>query len=187
MSNSVDKGLQSMIKNLKEKTGKSLEDWVKIVNKTKLSKHGEIVKYLKTEQGLTHGYANLITHEALQSSSAQSTDTDLIGMQYSGEKTNLKPLYDELIKQIKKFGNDVEISPKKTYVSLRRKKQFAIIQPSTKTRLDVGINLKNADTTERLEKSGSFNQMVSHRVRLNAGDKVDSELIKWLNQAYDES
>lgn len=187
MSNGVDKGLQSMIKNLKEKTGKSLEDWVKIVNKTKLSKHGEIVKYLKTEQGLTHGYANLITHEALQSSSVQSTDTDLIGAQYLGEKANLKPLYEELIKQIKKFGNDVEISPKKTYVSLRRKKQFAIIQPSTKTRLDVGINLKNADTTERLEKSGSFNQMVSHRVKLNASDKVDSELIKWLNQAYDES
>lgn len=187
MSNSVDKGLQSMIKNLKEKTGKSLEDWVKIVNKTKLSKHGQIVKYLKTEQGLTHGYANLITHEALQSSNVQSTDTDLIGAQYSGDKANLKQLYDELIKQIKKFGNDVEISPKKTYVSLRRKKQFAIIQPSTKTRLDVGINLKNADTTERLEKSGGFNQMVSHRVRLNAGDKVDLELIKWLNRAYEES
>jgi predicted transport protein len=117
----------------------------------------------------------------------QSIDTDLIGTQYSGEKANLKPLYDELIKQIKKFGKDVEISPKKTYVSLRRKKQFAIIQPSTKTRLDVGINLKNVDTTERLEKSGSFNQMVSHRVRINSGDRVDSELIKWLNQAYSES
>jgi predicted transport protein len=187
MSNCVDKGIQSMIKNLKEKTGKSLEDWVKIVKKSKLSKHGEIVKYLKTEQGLTHGYANLITHQALQSSSVQPSNSDLIGSQYSGEKENLKPLYDELIRQLKKFGNDVEISPKKTYVSLRRNKQFAIIQPSTKTRLDVGINLKNVDTTERLEKSGSFNQMVSHRVRLNTGDKVDSELIKWLNQAYEES
>lgn len=187
MSNSVDRGLQSMIKNLKEKTGKSLEDWVKIVKRSKLSKHGEIVKYLKTDEGLTHGYANLIAHEALQSSSVQSTDSDLVDTQYSGEKAKLKLLYDELIKQIKNFGNDVEISPKKTYVSLRRKKQFAIIQPSTKIRLDVGINLKNVDTTERLEKSGSFNQMVSHRVRLNAGDKVDSELIKWLNQAYEES
>jgi predicted transport protein len=187
MSNIVDKGLLSMIKNLKEKTGKSLEDWVKIVKRSKLRKHGEIVKYLKTEQGLTHGYANLITHQALQSSSVQSSNSDLIGSQYSGEKTNLKPLYDELIKQIKKFGNDVEISPKKTYVSLRRNKQFAIIQPSTKTRLDVGINLKNFVSTERLEKSGSFNQMVSHRVKLNAGDKVDSELIKWLNHAYEKS
>ena len=74
---------------------------------------------------------------------------------------------------------------KKTYVSLRRNKQFAILQPSTKTRFDVGINLKGTEATDRLEPSGSFNGMVSHRVRLHSLDEVDAELIGWLKEAYE--
>ena len=54
------------------------------------------------------------------------------------------------------FGEDVEIAPKMTYTSLRRNQQFGIVQPSTKTRIDIGINLKGYGTTERLESSGSF-------------------------------
>ena len=88
---------------------------------------------------------------------------------------------------VKKFGADVEISPKKAYVSLRRNKQFAIIQPSTATRLDVGINLKGVEPAGRLEPSGSFNAMVSHRVRVSKPDEVDKELLGWLKKAYAES
>ena len=76
------------------------------------------------------------------------------------------------------------MAPKKAYVSLRHKKQFAIIQPSTRTRLDVGINLKGDEPTERLEASGSFNAMVSHRVRVTDVKQVDKELIAWLKDAY---
>jgi hypothetical protein len=85
---------------------------------------------------------------------------------------------------VAKFGGDVEVAPKKAYVSLRRSKQFAIIQPSTKTRVDVGINLKGVAAGPRLEASGSFNAMVGHRVRLSARGEVDQELIGWLQQAY---
>ena len=88
------------------------------------------------------------------------------------------------MKKINAFGSDVELSPKKGYVSLRRNKQFAIIQPSTATRVDVGINLKGVKPTDRLEASGSFNAMVSHRVRLSEAKDVDSELVAWLKQAY---
>ena len=85
------------------------------------------------------------------------------------------------------FGADVELAPKKAYVSLRRNKQFGLVQPSTKTRVDVGINLKDVAATERLEKSGSFNAMVSHRVRLASPTEVDAELIAWLKQAYERA
>ena len=87
----------------------------------------------------------------------------------------------------KTLGDDVGIAPKKAYVSLRRNKQFAIIQPSTKSRIDVGINLKGVEPEGRLEKSGSFNAMVSHRVRITSPKEVDAELEHWLKSAYEDA
>ena len=82
-------------------------------------------------------------------------------------------------------GNDVEISPKKAYASLRRKKQFAIIQPSTKARLDIGLNLKNTAPSGKLEASGSWNAMCTHRIKIEDEKHVDAEVFKWIKQAYD--
>ncbi len=182
---SMDAATQNMIQNLKEKTGKSLEQWVKIALASKFTKHGEIVNFLKNDHGLTHGYANLVVHRAMQSDSSASEGDDLIAEQYAGAKAELRLIYDALMTAIQKFGSDVEAAPKKAYVSLRRSKQFAIIQPTTATRVDVGINLKGATTTARLEASGSFNAMVSHRVRVSKKDEVDKELIGWLKKAYE--
>jgi hypothetical protein len=109
----------------------------------------------------------------------------MVAAQYAGAKTALQPIYDAVIATVRRFGGDVEIAPKKAYVSLRRSKQFAIVQPSTATRVDVGINLKGQAATDRLENSGSFNAMVSHRVRLSSPADVDAELKGWLRKAYD--
>ena len=173
---------------MKEKTGKSLEDWVKIAKASKLEKHGEVVKFLKTEHGLGHGYANLVAHTLKgDSEEGKAAADDPVAAQYAGEKAELQPIYDALVSAIGKFGNDVEISPKKTYVSLRRNKQFGLIQPTTKTRVDVGINLKGVAPTGKLEASGSFNAMVSHRVRVENLKDVDKDLIGWLKAAYDQA
>lgn len=175
---------QTMIDNFPEKTGKPLGEWIEILGEqTELSKHGELVKFLKTEHGMTHGFANLAAHKFR--GHGTTTDDDLVTTQYA-KKPSLKPIYDALMERIKGFG-EVEIAPKKAYVSLRRSKQFAIIQPSTKTRLDVGINLKGEDVTERLEASGSFNGMVSHRVRVTDIEEIDDALIGWLREAYDNA
>jgi len=184
-----DDAMITMIKNLREKTGKSLDEWLTIAQKTGESTHGKIVAALKSNHGLTHGYANLIAHTVLQSAASHIADqgTDLIAEQYKGPKSALRPIYDNLAAAISNFGKDIEFSPKKGYVSLRRSKQFAIIQPSTATRLDVGINLKGTPTTARLEASGSFNAMVSHRVRVEKLEDVNAELIGWLQAAYDKA
>ncbi len=188
MADKIDQAMQTMIQNLKEKTGKSLEEWVKIAKTSKLEKHGEIVKFLKAEHELGHGYANLVAHTLKgQSEEGKAAADDPVAAQYAGEKAGLKPIYDALIKAIGKFGSDVEISPKKTYVSLRRNKQFALIQPTTKARVDVGINLKGVPPAGKLEPSGSFNAMVSHRVRVESAKDVDKELITWLQQAYEQA
>jgi len=70
---------------------------------------------------------------------------------------------------------------------VRRSKQFALIQPTTKDRVDLGIQLKGVPAAGRLEASGSFNAMVSHRVRLAEAKDVDVQVRGWLKQAYDAS
>lgn len=181
----LDDAAAKMAENLEKKTGKSLAEWVAIARGTGLTKHGEIMKVLKGEHGLTHGYANMISSTARKSD--DEAKPDLVENQYSGAKAELKPIYNSILGVVQTFGNDVELAPKKAYVSFRRAKQFAIVQPSTKTRVDVGINLKGDDPTDRLEASGSFNSMVSHRVRLTAVDQVNDELIGWLREAYERA
>jgi len=182
-----DPAIAKMEANIAEKTGRPVPEWVAVVHKSGLQKHGEIVKFLKADHGFTHGYANLVAHQALQSSAAHSDDDDLVAAQYAGDKAALKPIYDAVIKAARGFGADLELAPKKTYVSLRRKKQFALIQPSTKTRVDLGINLKGKNPGGRLEASGSFNAMVSHRVRLESPGDVNAEVVGWLKEAFGQA
>lgn len=183
MSN-LDQAAQTMLNNIPEKTGKTLPQWHTLLKKSGLAKHGELMKLLKGEHAVSHGFANLIVHQYLNPAVA---DDDLINSQYAGAKADLKPIYEAVMKLVNEFGDDVEVSPKKAYVSLRRNKQFALIQPSTKTRVDVGLNLKGEPTTDRLEASGSFNAMCSHRVRIEEKKQIDAELKNWLLQAYERA
>lgn len=173
-----------MEKGLLEKTGKSLNHWVKVVHDSKIEKHSAIIKFLKTEHGFTHGYANFVAHKSKKSDAASIDDADLLTNQYKG-KESLKPIYEKLIAAIEKFGSDITRTPKKSAVSMIRKKQFALIKPATKTRIDLGLKIKGKPTTERLENSGPFGTMCTHRVRLTNVDEVDSELIGWLMEAYE--
>ena len=183
----TDSATATMEANLKEKSGRTVEEWVKMLAGSKGKKHSEIVGLLKSDHGMTHGYANLVAHRLRESSADHSDGDDLVAAQYAGKKEALRPVYDSLVRQIEGFGDDVELAPKKAYVSVRRKKQFALLQPSTATRLDVGIKLKGETPTKRLEASGSFNSMVSHRVRVESESDIDAELTGWLRKAYDEA
>lgn len=189
MAKSPEEMAAAMIANMKANTGKTLEQWLVIAKKSGAEKHGQVVKYLKDEHGMTHGFANLVAHKHLKSDagSAEGGDDALVAAQYAGPKAELKPIYEALIKAAKSLGKDVEVSPKKTYVSLRRSKQFALIQPSTKTRVDLGLNIKGEKAAGRLENSGSFNAMVSHRVKLEKPGEVDKDVKAWLKKAYAEA
>jgi len=181
----VEDAMETMKQNLAGKTGKTLDAWVTLTKKQKLEKHGQIVSWLKSEHTLGHGYANLIAQSVLGGTTATTDGDDLLTAQYAGTKAAVKPIYDALVKVVTGLGNDVELSTKKTYVSLRRSKQFGLIQPSTAARVDVGLNLKGVAAAGRLEDSGSFNAMVSHRVRLGSVSEVDAELKALLKRAYE--
>lgn len=176
----MDKALKTMIDNMPEKTGKSLEEWKQVLKRKSFAKHSEAVKYLKEEHNVTHGFANTIV--TLSKDENEKPD-DLLENQYKG-KENLFPIYKELIAVVKTFGADVTITPKKGSVSIIRKKQFALINPATKTRIDLGFKLKDKPTTKRLENSGPFGSMCTHRVKISKVEEIDNELIKWLKEAY---
>jgi predicted transport protein len=183
----MDPAVKTMIENLHKNTGKTLEQWIEIVKKSGFAKHGEVIRFLKEKHAFTHGFANLVAHKAKGSDAGSAADpTDLVENQYNGKEA-LRPFYDQLIEKIKTFGADVELAPKNAYVSLRRKKQFALIQPSTKSRLDIGLNIKDLAPAGKLEASGSFNSMCTHRIRIESIDDLDKAVYEWLKAAYDRA
>ncbi|NNE58950.1 MAG: DUF4287 domain-containing protein [Hellea sp.] len=173
---SPEEQLATMINNLPEKTGKDLAAWIKIIKASGLEKHGQIVKMLKTDHGVTHGFANLISAKARET----GEEINLTTAQYKG-KEHLRPIHDAIIKFARSLGSDVEISPKKSSVSLRRKKQFTLISPATKSRIDLGLALKGEASAGRLE---TYNAMCSHRVRLESEADFDDEVKAWIREAY---
>ncbi|MFK7803386.1 MAG: DUF4287 domain-containing protein [Anaerolineae bacterium] len=179
----MDKALQTMINNMPEKTGKSLEEWFQLLEKESFEKHSMILKFLKTNHGVTHGFANTI---AALFKERNEPAKDLVETQYEG-KESLKPIYDLLISTVENFGDDITITPKKSSVSVIRKKQFALIKPATKTRIDLGLKLKDIQVQGRLESSGPFGTMCTHRIQLKSVADIDEEVNKWLALAYEKS
>lgn len=180
MAKSAKEMMESMKAGIAEKTGKPLEHWVKLVKASGIEKFGEQVKMLKTGHGMTHGYANFVCQAA--KGRLDADEGDLLEGQYTG-KESLRPIYDALATFAGSLGSDVEISPKKTSVAFRRSKNFAVVTPATKSRVDLGINLKGTPGTDRLveEKPGA---MCTHKVRLSSVSDIDAELKTWLEAAY---
>lgn len=168
------------------KTGMPLAHWIDVVKKSKLDKHKEIIDFLKSKHGFSYGFANFVAFKVRELDAGSIDDKDLIINQYKG-KESMKPIYDKLISIIEKFGADVKISPKKESVSLKRRWQFALIKPATKTRIDLGLKLKGHPITDRLENSGPFGTMCSHRVRVSSIEEIDDQLIAWLQEAYEKA
>lgn len=186
---SPDKALATQLANIEKRTGKSLAELAAIVEESGLSKHGELVAMLKSSLGMGHGDANTLVHTVRQSdggsaAAAQglSAEQVLDGL-YTGPRAALRPIHDELLAALRALGGFDE-APKKTYVSYRRKKQFATIGPATNTRVEVGLNMKGVEPTERLQALPA-GQMCNYRVKLTDPKEVDAELIAWIRTAYD--
>jgi hypothetical protein len=188
---SLDKATETQLKNIQTKTGKTLDELSAIVRQSGLAKHGELREMLQRDLGLGYGDANALVHYALQSDGTRaaqdaglSAEAVLDGI-YAGPKASLRPIHDALMAQIDQFG-PFEIAPKKDYVSLRRKKQFAMIGPATKTRVEVGLNMKGIEATQRLVAQPAGG-MCNYKVKVVGAEEVDAEMIAWIRQAYDSA
>jgi hypothetical protein len=180
----VDAALQSQIRNIETTYGKPLDHWFAVIDASGLTKHNLVVAMLKADHGLAHGAAHRVSLLARQRDDAcVAAPPDPADALYAGAKAGLRPLHDALLGEIRALGT-FDIAPKKGYLSLRRRKQFAMVQPSTASRIDLGLILPATPATGRLESAARFNPLFTHRVRITAATDLDDELRGWLATAY---
>lgn len=181
---SVQKALETQVKNIQAKTGKSLAELAAMAKASGLSKHGEIRDMFKMELGLGHGDANTLTHAVMKPAGEPDAEgADVLAEIYTGPKAALRPIHEKLMAELRGWG-EFEVAPKKGYVSLRRKKQFAMVGPATKTQVEVGLNYKDLAGGERLVAQAAGG-MCQYKVRLSSEAEVDAELMGWVRAAFE--
>jgi Domain of unknown function (DUF4287)/Domain of unknown function (DUF5655) len=177
---------QAYLDNIKAKTGKTPDDFRKLAAKKGLTKFPELMLWLKSEFELGHGHATAIAHEIVNADAPKATQDEAIAKLFSGKKEKWRKPYDTLAAKLSKFGKDVTVGTTSSYISLLRNgKKFGIVMPSSAERIDIGIKFKGVKPTARLESAGTWHNMVTHRVRINAPEEIDKEVLAWLKQAYD--
>ena len=183
----LDKAVQTQLDNIQKKTGKSLAELSAIAKSSGLAKHGELRDMFKEKLGLGHGDANALVHAVFESDGTRAaegkSDDAVLDEIYSGPKSAFRPIHEKLMQEISKFG-ELEIVPKKGYVSLRRKKQFAMIGPKTNMRFEVGINAKDLNKNVRLLEQPKAS-MCNYTVNVTDAKEVDAELVAWIKSAFD--
>lgn len=182
----IDKALATQLANIEKRTGRTLAELGAIVKSSGLEKHGELVAMLKRDLGMGHGDANTLVHVAKRAAGpAAPPASDPLDGIYAGAKAALRPVHERLMAGIGAFGA-FEVAPKKGYVSLRRKKQFATIGPATKSEVEIGLNAKDervAGVFTRLPPGG----MCQFRARIASVDAVDDALLAAIRIGYDEA
>jgi Domain of unknown function (DUF5655)/Domain of unknown function (DUF4287) len=184
--------LATQLRNIESKTGKTLAQVRELVAKSGLAKHGEVRAMLQDKLGLGYGDANTLAHavkgapaaaSAGPASAAGAAQSDPLDAIYSGVKAALRPLHEAVMAKIATLGA-FDIAPKKTYLSLRRKKQFAMVGPATKDAIEIGLNVKGLPDHARL-KAMPPGGMCQFTVRLGDAKEIDAALLGWVRAAYD--
>ena len=185
----MDKAIATQLANIEKRTGKTIDELTHVLKASGLTRHGELRDFLKRELGMGHGDANLLVHLAIKSDGAsaaadKSSDAVLDEI-YVGPKAALRPVHDALMAVVATLG-PFEIAPKKGYVSLRRKKQFAMVGPATKTAVEIGLNAKELPGDPRLVVVPP-GAMCNYKVRVSAASEVDATVKDWLQRAYESA
>lgn len=171
-------GIQSQLRNIEATYGMSIDELVAEVAGSGLTKHPEIVAMLKLRHGLKHGAAHRISLVA-RDRLAQAPAVNPAPV----PSASVRSVYETLLRAIAALGEDIEHAPKKGYVSLRRRKQFAVLQPGARW-VNLGLVLPGVEAAGRLESAVKWNALLTHRIRLASTAEVDDEVWAWLHEAY---
>ncbi len=178
-----DTAAASQLRHIEEKTGKSLQQLCELIASSGLTKVAEQRKMLMDQLGLGYGDANTLALSAKAAANPPASGADPIDAIYSGNKASLRPLHDRLMSEIAKLG-EFERAPKKSYLSMRRKKQFAMLGPATKDAVELGLNVRDLPTAPRL-KVIPPGGMCQYAVRISTPAEIDAELLGWIRSAYE--
>jgi hypothetical protein len=178
---SLDQAVATQIRHIEAKTGLSLAALQQAVAAAGLAKHGEKRSWLMEHHGLGYGDANTVVTLAAQAPGLNAEDP--LALIYTGAKAPLRALHEHITAIVDGFGA-YEKAPKKTTVSLRRKKQFALLGPATKDQIEIGINHKDLPAHPRL-KLMPPGGMCPYTVRVASAAEVDADVQRWLRAAYD--
>ena len=173
----------TQLRNIEARTGRSFAQLCRLIADSGLTKVGEQRAMLMEKLKLGYGDANMLALRAKDAATPAPADADPLDAIYAGAKAPLRGLHDRLHAEICRLG-DVEAAPKKTYVSLRRKKQFAMLGPATRDQLELGLNAKGLPASARL-KALPPGGMCQYAVRLSKASEIDAELLTWVRAAYD--
>lgn len=183
----------TQLKNIQSRTGKSIAELHAALAAAGLAKHGEKRSWLMEHFKLGYGDANtvvLFVDKPLpalgaggEAPAAVAVAADPLDAIYSGSKAGLRPLHEAVMKLVQQIG-PCEQAPKKTYISLRRKKQFAMLGPATKDSIEIGLNAKDLPPHPRL-KPLPPGGMCQASTRIGAAAEIDGQLAGWIRQAYD--
>jgi hypothetical protein len=179
---------ESSLANLKERTGRTVEEWVRIVKKSGPPTEQERIAWLKSAHGITTNYAGWIAKRVDGGGSPASYDPDaMVEEMFAGKKAALRPIYDHMLEWAFGLGKDVRVSPCKTIVPFYRKHVFAQVKPATNTRVDLGVALKGMKPAGKLLSTGGFEKgdRITHRIPVGSVEEIDKEVRKWLKQAYE--
>jgi Domain of unknown function (DUF5655)/Domain of unknown function (DUF4287) len=184
MTSSLDQAVETQLRNIETKTGLVRADLFAALAATGLDKHAALLAHGKSAWGLGHGDANALALQFRQATVATDAGhADPLDALYSGKTAGLRPLHDAVMTAIATFG-PADVAPKKGYVALRRKKQFAMLGPKGAARLELGINLKDPlpDPPFKTLPPGG---MCQYTVPISAAGDIDADLIAVLRRAYD--
>jgi uncharacterized protein DUF5655/uncharacterized protein DUF4287 len=186
--------MQAWIAGLLQKTGRTLEEWIELVQDEGPETERERRAWLKAEHGLGTNAAWWIAERA-EGRAAEDGDPaaylkaaeGYVKAMFAGKKSGLTPIYEKILEIARGLGADVKVCPCKTIVPLYRRHVFAEIKPSAVGRIDLGFSLGEMKTKGRLVATGGFEKKdrITHRIPISSLSEIDDEVRRWLKQAYD--
>lgn len=186
--------MQKWVVDLKQSTGRTLDEWIKYIKKSGPKTEKERRLWLKDELGLKTNTAWWLAERA-EGRGEEINDPDLylqeaeryVEKMFSGPKAALRPLYDQLLKLGLSMGKEAKACPCQTIVPLYRNHVFAQIKPTTNSRIDLGFALGDTRAKGRLIDTGGFakKDRITHRIPISSPDDIDDEVKRWLKTAYD--
>ncbi len=179
---------KEFIQTAKEKTGKSLEEWLSIVKTFKLSKKMEILNWLKTKHQLNHMQAGFVAGIYLNNGkTVYSNEDNLLENQFA-KCEEMRSLFNSVSEKILKDFAGTQLIPKKTYLSFTNVREFAAINIKPKE-IRLGIDLGDEPFTENLQKTKLTGPMprISHMIVLTDVKQFNLQILNYLKKSYDRS